>query len=83
MSVRARQQLFLSLAAVTPWFAGSRGVHDLRGPVCREGEEGAVKQEPVPGRRRIMLNRVAMAAQVASIALAIVRIVREWILPNV
>ncbi|WP_328497004.1 hypothetical protein OHS59_33010 [Streptomyces sp. NBC_00414] len=42
-----------------------------------------MKQEPVPGRRRIMLNRVAMAAQVASIALAIVRIVREWILPNV
>ncbi|MFJ8633374.1 hypothetical protein [Streptomyces sp. NPDC093568] len=39
-----------------------------------------MEEEPAQGRRRIMLRRVAFTAQLASIALAIIRIVREWIL---
>ncbi|WP_409472731.1 hypothetical protein [Streptomyces sp. HC307] len=42
-----------------------------------------MEEEPTPGRRRIMLRRVALAAQLVSIALTIIRIVREWILPSV
>lgn len=37
--------------------------------------------EPREERRRIVLQKAALAAQLVSIALTIIRIVREWILP--
>lgn len=39
-----------------------------------------MEEEPTQGRRRVMLRRVAIAAQLVSVALTIVRIVREWLL---
>jgi len=37
--------------------------------------------EPREERRRVMLHKAALAAQLVSIALTIIKIVTEWILP--
>ncbi|MEV3888387.1 hypothetical protein ACOZDF_28455 [Streptomyces griseoincarnatus] len=39
-----------------------------------------MEEEPTQGRRRVMLRRAAIAAQLVSVTLTIVRIVKEWLL---